>query len=429
MSQISVNRSFILISVLTVMVQYYEYHLYGFMAAKIANVFFPSGDTILQILKTYFVMTIAFIAKPLGALYFGKHGDKYGRSNSFRMSVMACALASLTLFILPGYEESGATAIIILIICRMVICAAASAGSDGVRIFVFENVPVNKRCMGSAITTIFTQIGSLIAALSAWYFMQEEQSDAFWRMPFLIGALMGMSVVTASLIVNLHDEDSKLTQKSESLAERDFSYYDLISQNKRLFALLVVIIGCVGSTNQFLLIFFSTYNFEILKIINRNEMQLYLVAGIGVYILFAIMAGYISDRYNKVRIILNACVSLIFLMVLQAYSISNGNLNIGIFLMSIAAMPFIHMPMSVILKSCAPKEVRYRVFSLAHAVGSVLISAPTSFIATLLYSVSEVSYIPILYFIFSIVVMASCLIKIVQISYHMPIIKQTIEIT
>ena len=123
-----------IISVLTVFVQYYDYHLFGFMAANISTYFFPADEVIIQLLNTYLIMSIAMLAKPIGSIVLGKIGDLKGRSNSFKISLIGTAIASFVLFATPSYQQIGWLACASLLICRMAICTFVTGGSDGVRI-------------------------------------------------------------------------------------------------------------------------------------------------------------------------------------------------------------------------------------------------------------------------------------------------------
>ena len=125
--------------------QYYDYHLFGFLAANIAVHFFPTDQIITQLLKTYFIMGVAMLAKPIGAIILGKIGDRRSRSTSFKISLFGTAIASFVLFMTPSYGDIGILSAFILLLCRMSICAFVSSGSDGVRLYIFEHIGTTKR--------------------------------------------------------------------------------------------------------------------------------------------------------------------------------------------------------------------------------------------------------------------------------------------
>jgi len=393
-----VNKKSFIISVFTVFVQYYDYHLFGFLAANIAGHFFPADDITTQLLNTYFLMAIAMIAKPAGAIIFGKIGDTHGRSNSFRLSLIGTAIASTILFAIPSYESIGLLSAFLLLICRMAICAFVTSGSDGVRIYIYEHIDKSRQCLGIGITTVFTQAGSLTASLSAWFFTLNYLPEYSWRFAFLIGGILGLFVLIAMKFTNF--SDSKPIKDDPSFNEfQGLSLGEIIKSNWRLFLLCLILAGSIGSTNQFLIIFFGTYNFEILQTIDRSSMQSYISLAIIAYMIFSIVGGYLADKFGRYRITVIASIVTIILSIFLCISLNQMILNKWLFIAIAAVMPFITMSSAAILKQSIPLPIRYRLFSLSHAIGSVFLSAPTAFLSTLLYHKTNIPWLPVSYFI------------------------------
>lgn len=405
------NRKSFIISVLTVFVQYYDYHLFGFLAAKIAINFFPADEKIVQLLNTYLIMTLAMIAKPAGAIIFGKIGDVKGRSNSFSISLIGTAIASLILFMVPSYEKIGILSAFILLIARMAICAFVSSGSDGVRLYVYEHLDRSKQCLGIGITTVFTQAGSLVASLSAWFFTLGSMPGYSWRFAFLLGSLMGAGVLIVMRLSNFSDT-LKVEVNPEFEQFKNQSIKKIVKSNWRLFTLSLLLAGSIGSTTQFIIIFFGTFNFQILQTIEASKMQSYVSIAIFIYMILSIISGYLADKFGRYPITIIGAISAIVFSVLQALALNKGHLNPTFYFLSVASMPFITMPAAAILKESIPATIRYRLFSLSHAVGSILISAPTAYICTILYKKTNLSWLPINYFIVTILMISFTLYKL-----------------
>lgn len=391
------RKSFI-ISFLTVFIQYYDYHLFGFLAANIASHFFPADEAITQLINTYFVMTIAMIAKPIGAIIFGKIGDLKGRSNSFKISLIGTALASIILYLTPSYESIGLVSCFLLLICRMIICAFVTSGTDGVRIYVYEHMSKSKQCLVIGITTLFTLAGSLTASLSAWFFTLNSFSEYSWKLAFLFGGIVGIVVIIAMKITNFKDE-TKIKEDINFEEFKNLSIKKIISANWKLFLLCTLLAGGIGSTNQFIIIFFGTYNFEILETIDRSSMQSYITLAIIFYMMFAIISGYFADKFNRYYITILGSSLVIICSVTLIISLKDTILNLFAYIAIAASLPFINMPAAAILKQSIPKSIRYRLFSLSHAVGSVFISAPTALFSTFIYKKTNLAWLPICYFI------------------------------
>ena len=401
------KKSF-LISILTVFVQYYDYHLFGFLAANIATHFFPADDITIRLLNTYFLMAVAMIAKPLGAVIFGKIGDMRGRSNSFKISLIGTAIASIILFAIPSYETIGLLSTFLLLLCRMTICTFVTSGSDGVRIYIYEHIHKSRQCLGIGVTTLFTQAGSLTASLSAWFFSLNFLPEYSWRFAFLVGGILGLFVIIAMKITNFSDV-RQVRENSDFKDCCNVSLAKITKSNWRLFILCLILAGSIGSTNQFLIIFFGAYNFEILRIVDRSTMQSYISLVIIAYMIFSIVGGYFADKCDRYYVTVVASVIIIILSILLCISLNQMILNQYLFITIALAMPFITMPSAAILKQSIPVAIRYRLFSLSHAIGSVTLSAPTSFLSTLLYHKTNIVWLPVAYFITTIITISLAL--------------------
>jgi MFS transporter, MHS family, proline/betaine transporter len=393
------NRSFF-ISVLTVFIQYYDYHLYGFLAAKIADHFFPADDTIIKLLNTYLIMTVAMMAKPIGAVILGKIGDIKGRSDSFALSLVGTASASFVLFICPSYEEIGYLAVILLLASRMVISACVSSGSDGVRIFIYENIAKDRQCYGIGVTTLFTQAGTLVGSVVAFIVTLDIMPDNAWKFSFLFGSIMASIAIFLMKTSNFQDI-SKPSERTNFEEFRNIPLRRIIVSNFKLFFTCLALAGAIGSTNQFTIIFFGTYCYKVLNLIDKSTMKTYVIAAIMLYMVFSVIGGILADKFGRFKVaILGLSICIIFTSI-QIYVIINDTLSPILYLLMTSSLPLITMPSAAIIKASIPAEVRYRIFSLSHAIGSILISAPTAYISTLLFHKTNIAWMPFLYFIMS----------------------------
>ena len=267
------------------------------------------------------------MAKPIGAIIFGKIGDSLGRSVSFKISLAGTAIASIILGLIPSYEIIGIFSAIILLICRMVICTLVSSGSDGVRLYLYENIAASKRGLSIGITTSFMQAGTLIASLSAWFFTLNTMPSYSWRFAFLIGGGLGLIMLYIMKINNFSD-NNKINKKENFDQFQKMSITQIIQKDYKLFILCLILAGSIGSTYQFIIIFFGTYNFEILKILDRSVMQQYTSVAIICYLIFCIISGYLTDllgAYNvfkaAIKIVLILAISLCYITDVHNFSV------------------------------------------------------------------------------------------------------------
>lgn len=395
--------SFIIAAACTV-VQYYDYHLYGFFAAKISKHFFDNSDPVLQLLKTYFVMSIAVLAKPIAALILGRIGDIYGRFATALITLSGTAAASFLISITPSHESIGIASAYILLLTRMCIAGLVSSGTDGIRIYVFEKIGKNKQCLGNGLITSSTTLGSFLAALSAWFFTLEIMPEYSWRFAFILGTFMGIVVIAFRMNHMVKDDmiDKKDPEYDVYKNQKTFS---IALKHWRLFIPCVLLAGCIGSTYQFVIIFFGTYNFELLKLVEPSKMQFLTSTGIVVYMIFSIIGGLNADYFGKKLVANVAGIFLSIIVAIFTYKLSRNRFSLSLYYFICITLPFITMPALAFLKQSIPKAFRYRIFSLAHAIGSITISAPTAYVSTLLFYYTKLTWIPMLYFMMTIIIM------------------------
>lgn len=404
------TRAFI-IAAFGAFVQYYDYHLFGFLALKLAKHFFSDKGIFIQLQNTYLIMGIAMISKPIGALLLGKIGDIYGRSNVFNISLIGTAIGSFIICIVPDYNYIGILASILLLIARMIICALVSSGTDSIRIYIYEHVGNRSQVLGVSITNIFMQAGSFMSSCAAWFFTLDFMPDYGWRLAFLLGSCLGVFTMFLTKKYDIKDFIN-LKHIPQYDKFKNLPITKIVNDNFKLFIFCTIIAGCIGSTTQFFIIFFGTYNFGILKNIGQSSMQFYISIALCIYMIFSLISGYIADKIGCMKVALSAIVILLLISLGHVVNLSNNKLNLNLLLLTSAILPFLTMPSAVILKQSIPIVIRYRIFSLAHAIGSILISAPTAFTSTWLYNNTGISWLPMIYFIITMILIFISLIKI-----------------
>jgi MHS family proline/betaine transporter-like MFS transporter len=393
-----VNFKTFSITLLGVIVQYYDYHMLALLASIVSKYFFPSADIVVRMFYTYLLITVSYIAKPLGSVIIGKIGDVYGRSATINISLVGTAIASLCISIIPGYNILGNFSIILLLICRMFVAALVSSGTDGIRLFVFEKIKKKNQCLGIGFVTASTMIGTLFASISVNYFTSDHMPDWAWRLTFAIGFLLGIFVFILRRIF-ISDSINYVSTASNYEQFKDRTAISIIKDNLLLFLLCVILSGTIGSFTQFYIIFLTPFCSDILQIVSSADAGYYRTIAITLYILLAILGGYTTDRLGKIFINRVAGLMLIVVAIFLAILLRYNEFSPLLYLLGASLIPVIIVPAMVILKESVPIVVRYRIFSLAHSIGSIFISAPTSAFSIYLYKYSNLNWLPMIYFI------------------------------
>ncbi|MBJ6135230.1 MFS transporter [Ochrobactrum sp. Q0168] len=176
-------------------VEYYDFGIYGFMAAYIASLFFVQGDDNAAMLGTFATFAVAFFLRIPGGIIFGHIGDRYGRKKALTWTIILMAAATTLMGLLPTYETLGLWATLILVLARCLQGFAAGGELAGANAFVSETAPREWRATQTSMVNTGTYLGSLVAsmvALTISSLVPTEVVHAWvWRLPFILSIFIG----------------------------------------------------------------------------------------------------------------------------------------------------------------------------------------------------------------------------------------------
>ncbi len=188
------TRLVILASSLGTVFEWYDFFVYGALAALLGELFFPSANPTAALLKSFATFGAGFGVRPLGAILFGRLGDKVGRKTTFLATVTLMGLATAAIGLLPTYATAGVWAPVLLVTCRCLQGLALGGEYGGAAIYVAEHAPPGKRGYQTSWIQISVVGGFLLSlgvVLAAMGTMSKAQwHDWGWRVPFLISLVM-----------------------------------------------------------------------------------------------------------------------------------------------------------------------------------------------------------------------------------------------
>ncbi len=177
--------------------EWYDFAVFGFFAPVIGSLFFPSDDPLTSLLGAFGAFAAAFLARPLGGIFFGYIGDQFGRKSALQLSVMLMAVPTFLIGLLPTYDQIGTLAPVLLILLRVVQGLSVGGELVGSIAFVAETAPANQRGYFGSWTFASCYGGMTLGALSAVALNSiigaEAVADWGWRLPFLAGILIGIA--------------------------------------------------------------------------------------------------------------------------------------------------------------------------------------------------------------------------------------------
>ena len=177
--------------------EWYDFAVYGYFAQTIGQHFFPSKDPVASLIAAFGVFAAGFLMRPVGGLVFGHIGDRIGRKAALTLSVIAMAVPTFLIGILPDYEQIGMVASTLIVILRLVQGLSVGGEYTTSVVFLVEGAAPDRRgltgswsvfgavagiLLGSAVGALLTSVLSS-AAVYAWG----------WRVPFLLGLAVGLS--------------------------------------------------------------------------------------------------------------------------------------------------------------------------------------------------------------------------------------------
>ena len=305
------ERKVIFASSLGTVFEWYDFYLYGSLAAIIAKQFFSGLDAGSAFIFALLAFAAGFIVRPFGALVFGRLGDMIGRKYTFLVTILIMGLSTFIVGLLPGYATIGAAAPVILIALRLLQGLALGGEYGGAATYVAEHSPQNRRGEYTSWIQTTATLGlflSLLVILGTRTIMGEPAfADWGWRIPFLLSvALLGIS-----LWIRLSLSESPAFQRMK--AEGKTSKAPLAESFGQWKNLKIVILALVGLTmgqavvwytGQFYALFFLTQQLKVDAVTANLMIAAALLIGTPFFVLF----GILSDKIGRKPIIMAGCL-------------------------------------------------------------------------------------------------------------------------
>jgi len=304
------ERKVIFASSLGTVFEWYDFYLYGSLAAIIAKQFFSGLDAGSAFIFALLAFAAGFIVRPFGAIFFGRLGDMIGRKYTFLVTILIMGLSTFIVGILPTYASIGVAAPVILIILRLLQGLALGGEYGGAATYVAEHAPHGKRGAYTAWIQTTATLGlflSLVILGTRTVLGEEAFGDWGWRIPFIVSILL----LAISVWIRLSMNESPAFQKMK--AEGKTSKAPLTESFGQWKNLKIVILALIGLTagqavvwysGQFYALFFLT---QALKVDGATA-NIFVAVSLLIGTPFFIVFGALSDKIGRKPIILAGCL-------------------------------------------------------------------------------------------------------------------------
>ena len=305
------EKKVIFASSLGTVFEWYDFYLYGSLAAFIGAAFFSEYPEATRNIFALLAFAAGFLVRPFGALVFGRIGDLVGRKYTFLVTILIMGLSTFLVGLLPGSASIGIAAPIILVALRMLQGLALGGEYGGAATYVAEHAPNERRGFYTSWIQTTATLGlflSLIVILAVQSWLGPDAFKAWgWRIPFIISVvLLGISVWIRLTL----SESPAFKKMKEEGTQSKAPIKESFGQWKNLKIVILALLGLTAGqavvwyTGQFYALFFLTKTLGI----EANTANIMIALGLLLGTPFFIVFGALSDKIGRKPIIMAGCL-------------------------------------------------------------------------------------------------------------------------
>jgi MFS family permease len=318
-------------------VEYYDFFVFGFVAALVfPKVFFPEGNETVALAQSFATLGVAYIARPVGAFVIGHFGDRIGRRNVLMFTLVLMGVSTFAIGCLPTYAMVGAVAPLLLVTCRLLQGFSAAGEQAGASSLTLEHSPDDQRAFFTSWTLTGTQGGLILASLVVIPIVALPDEALYswgWRVPFWVSAVV---VVVAYFIRRrLHEtpefEDAKAAGTLARMPLKPLMRNHWRDVIRVFFGAFIAAVSTVFAN---LAIAYG----KKMGLDSDETLWLVVVANI-VALVTQPLFGKLADRIGRKPVYIYGALSSAVLMPFYLLSMSSGN-DVLMFLLAIATFSF-----------------------------------------------------------------------------------------
>lgn len=383
--------------------EWYDFALYGYFAPVIGKLFFPGHDVYVQMIATYGVFAAGFIMRPVGAVFFGYLGDKFGRRFSLALSILMMAFPTAFIGLLPTYASIGIWAPILLTIIRLLQGLSLAGQFSGSIAFIVEHAPMERRGIAGS-TTVMSLcagmlLGSLVATIFSTVLNQADFESWGWRVPFILGIVIAFvgfyirSHTTESPHYELARDEGRLSKTPVSQAFRGH-IQELLRGIGVYLAVTVPFYTLTVFFNFFMLLETSKGGLGL------PDNQAYLINTLSMVLMMIMLpfTAHLTDKIGRKLVLMWTAVAYFFAAFPVFFLMNHGGFTYALIadIIFTVIVAFYVGAVPALLVELFPTSIRYTGMSISYNVAAV-IGGMTPMLETWLVGETRINTIAALY--------------------------------
>ncbi len=377
-------------------IEYYDFSVYGYVAATLSIVFFPSDNPTVSLLNTFLVFGSAFVVRPLGALFFGRLGDRAGRRVSLVASIGLMSLAAALTGLLPGYATIGVGAPILLVILRMLQGFSTGGEIGGAASYIREWAPKDRRSLYISFIPGVGVLGKAcaagMAALAASLVPEDSMEAWGWRLPFLLAVPLGL----LCLYLRLKIEDTPEFRDTDVTERTNRKPLKELMADHRGPLTKVMAISTVQNVGTYVgTVFVASYLSTVLDFSKGQAATIVLLAVLTAAV-FIPLCGQLGSRLGGKRVLIVSYIAYIALTIPSFLLMGRGSVGLAIAGLVLGMVPYALCQAGTytVMPEFFPVQVRNTGVAFGHSIGAVIGGGAGPYVSTWLIDATGSTLVP-----------------------------------
>ncbi|WP_301320765.1 MFS transporter [Actinokineospora globicatena] len=380
-------------------IEWYDFGVFGFMPAVLGAVFFDAATPTENVLGTFAVLAVAFIARPFGGFVFGPLGDRLGRRKVLAATIVLMSGSTFAIGLFPSYQTAGVLTPILVVLARLVQGFSAGGEYGGAATFIAEYAPDRRRgFLGSWLE--FGSLGGFLLGAGVVTTCTIALGDAAmadwgWRIPFLLAGPLGL----VGLYLRTRLEDTPLFEELAARHQVDASPLKTVLRTQwRPILHLIGYIILLNVADYVMLSYMESYLTTTLGLSGRTPLLVIMAVIVGMMALVG-PVGALTDRFGRKPFLYAACAGFLVLPI-PAFSLMGSGGTVAL----VAGLALVALPLTILLATIPsvlpamfPTRVRYSAFAIGYNLSTALFAGTAPYIVTKLVDTTGDQLVPAYY--------------------------------